>query len=105
MSKWLDGYVNANGLKLHYYRTGENKPPVVFNHGAGDDGLCWTHIVKELEDDFDVIMPDARGHGKSGSGKGDYSTPSRVADLACLIHELKLEAPIVGGHSMGADTS
>jgi N-formylmaleamate deformylase len=105
MSQWSDGYVMANGLKIHYYRTGGDKPPVVINHGAGDDGLCWTRTAKELEQDYDVILPDARGHGKSASGKGDYSTQQRVADLAGLIHELKLDHPVVGGHSLGADTS
>ena len=105
MLKWSDGYVSANGLKLHYYRTGGNKPQVVFNHGAGDDGLCWTRIVKEFENDYDIIMPDARGHGKSGTGKKDYSSKQRVEDLAGLIQALKLDRPIVGGHSMGADTS
>jgi N-formylmaleamate deformylase len=105
MSQWPDGYVNANGIKLHYYRTGGDKPKVVFNHGAGDDGLCWTHVVRELEKDYDVIMTDARGHGKSGSGKGDYSSRARVADLAGLIESLKLDRPVVGGHSLGADTS
>jgi pimeloyl-ACP methyl ester carboxylesterase len=92
-------------LRIHYYRTGGDKPPVVINHGAGDDGLCWTRVVKELEQDYDVILPDARGHGKSASGKKDYSSQARVADLAGLIQSLHLEQPVVGGHSMGADTS
>jgi N-formylmaleamate deformylase len=105
MSKWADGYVISNGIKIHYYRTGGDKPKVLFNHGAGDDGLCWTHVVKELENDYEVIMIDARGHGKTSSGKGDYSTASRVDDLAGLIRELKLDRPVVGGHSLGADTS
>ena len=105
MSKWSDGYVKSNGLKIHYYRTGGDKPKVIFNHGAGDDGLCWTHVVKELENDYDVIMIDARGHGKTSSGKGDYSTAQRVADLAGVIQALGLDRPVVGGHSMGADTS
>src|SRR5512136_1054701 len=82
MSAWSDGYVKSNGIDIHYHRTGGDKPQVVISHGAGDDGLCWTHVVKELEQDYDVILPDARGHGKSDSGKGDYSTKSRVADLA-----------------------
>jgi pimeloyl-ACP methyl ester carboxylesterase len=105
MSDWSDGYVTANNLKIHYYRTGGSKPPVVFNHGAGDDGLCFTHVVKELEQDYDVIMPDGRGHGKSSNGKKDYSSQQRVEDLAGLIRALKLDAPVVGGHSLGADTS
>jgi N-formylmaleamate deformylase len=78
MTNWSDGTVTANGLKLHYYRTGGEKPQVVFNHGAMDDGLCWTRVVKVLEKDYDVIMVDARGHGKSASGQGDYSSaPSK----------------------------
>jgi len=104
MAKWSEGVVNSNGLKIHYYRTGGDRPKVVFNHGAGDDGLCWTRVVKELENDYDVIMVDARGHGKSSSGKGDYSTAQRVADLAGVIRALDLDRPVIGGHSLGADT-
>jgi N-formylmaleamate deformylase len=105
MSTWSDGFVNSNGMKIHYYRTGGDKPKVIFNHGAGDDGLCWTRVVKELENHYDVIMIDARGHGKTSSGKGDYSTAQRVADLAGLIQGLGLDRPVVGGHSLGADTA
>jgi pimeloyl-ACP methyl ester carboxylesterase len=105
MSEWSDDYVVANGIRIHYYRTGGNKPQVVFNHGAWDDGLCWTRVVKELEHEYDIILPDARGHGKSASGKGDYSSSQRAKDLAELIEALKLDRPVVGGHSMGAHTS
>lgn len=105
MSAWSEGYIDANGTQIHYYRTGGDKPPVVINHGATDDGLCWTRIALELEKDYDVILPDARGHGRSQSGRGDYATRPRVADLAGLITALKLERPVVGGHSMGADST
>ncbi len=105
MSNWTEGFVNSNGMKIHYYRTGGNKPKVIFNHGAGDDGSCWTHVVKELEKDYDLIMLDARGHGKSSSGNGDYTTTARVEDLAGVIRELGLDRPVIGGHSMGGDTS
>jgi pimeloyl-ACP methyl ester carboxylesterase len=104
MDIWPDGYITANGIKIHYYRTGGDKPPLVINHGAGDDGLCWTRIAKELEADYDVVLPDARGHGRTSSGGGDYSTQTRVNDFAGLIHALDIENPVIGGHSMGADT-
>ena len=105
MTNWSDAYIHANGINIHYYRTGGDKPQIVFNHGAMDDGLCWTRVVKELEDDFDVIMFDARGHGLSDSGNGDYSSESRAKDLAEAILALGLEKPVVGGHSLGADVS
>ncbi len=105
MKSWSDGYVNANGIRLHYYRTGGAKPQVVLNHGAMDDGLCWTRVAKELEQDYDVIMFDTRGHGLSDSGQGDYLSETRATDLAEAIKMLGLDKPVVGGHSLGADGS
>ena len=105
MQSWSDGYVNANGIRIHYYRTGGEKPQVVLNHGAMDDGLCWTRVAKELEQDYDVIMFDARGHGLSDSGQGDYLSETRAKDLAQAIKILGLDKPVVGGHSLGADVS
>ena len=97
-----DGYVMTNGIRIHYSRTGGAKPVLVLAHGSSDDGLCWTNLAKELEQDFDIIMFDARGHGLS-----DAPTPSdppdvQVEDLAGLIRELKLVKPILMGHSMGS---
>ena len=60
-----DGYVMANGIRIHYWRTGGDKPVLLVAHGSSDDGLCWTNLAKELEADYDIIMPDARGHGLS----------------------------------------
>ncbi len=105
MKIWTDGYVDANGIKVHYYRTGGDKPQVVLNHGAMDDGLCWTRVAKVLEKDYDVIMFDTRGHGFSDSGDGDYESETRAKDLAEAITTLGLEKPVVGGHSLGADGS
>jgi pimeloyl-ACP methyl ester carboxylesterase len=105
MKSWADGYVNANGIRAHYYRTGGDKPQLVLNHGAMDDGLCWTRVTKVLEKDYDVIMFDARGHGYSDSGEGDYKSETRANDLAEAIKMLGLDNPVVGGHSLGADVS
>ena len=101
---WYEGDVGANGIRIHYARTGGDKPPVILAHGAGDDGLCFTRVTKELEGTYDVIMPDARGHGRTTGGVGDYSTDARVADMVAFIEALDLTQPALGGHSMGADT-
>ena len=37
---WTDGYANANGIRIHYWRSGGDKPPSVMAHGSSDDGLC-----------------------------------------------------------------
>jgi pimeloyl-ACP methyl ester carboxylesterase len=99
---WTDGYVLANGIRIQYWRTGGNKPSLVLAHGSSDDGLCWTNLAKELEANFDIIMPDARGHGLSDSPKPSDPPDVQAEDLAGLIRELKLAKPIVMGHSMGS---
>jgi N-formylmaleamate deformylase len=105
VGEWQSGDVIANGIRIHFYRTGGDKPPLVLSHGATDDGLCWTRLTRALEADYDVIMPDARGHGRSEAPESGYTSADRAADLAGLIEVLHLERPVIGGHSMGASTS
>jgi len=101
---WSDGYVYTNGIRIHYWRTGagSGKPALVMAHGSSDDGLCWTNLAKELTTRYDIIMFDARGHGLSDPPKAGDPADAQVEDLAGLLRELKLEKPILMGHSMGS---
>jgi len=105
VNDWQSGFADANGLRLHYTRTGGDKPPVVLAHGVTDSGLCWTPVAKALAADYDVIMVDARGHGKSEETADGYDPASQAGDLMGLIAALELERPAVLGHSMGAATA
>jgi N-formylmaleamate deformylase len=105
MSDWFSGDVVANGIKIHYYRTGGDKPTVVLSHGFSDNGLCWIRLAKALEAEYDLIMPDARGHGLSDAPQTGYDDQGRAADLAGLVEALKLDKPALMGHSMGAATT
>lgn len=99
---WTDGFVIANGIRIHYWRTGGDKPPMVLAHGSSDNGLCWTNLAKELEADFDLILADARGHGLSDPPTREDPVDVQADDLAGLIRELNLQKPVVMGHSMGS---
>jgi pimeloyl-ACP methyl ester carboxylesterase len=101
MTTWSDGYVTANGIRLHYHRTGGDKPPVVLAHGITDSGLCWSRLAQALEDQFDLILVDARGHGLSDAPARGYGPYDHADDLAGLIQALGLNRPAVIGHSMG----
>ena len=104
MKSWPSDYVETNGIKLHYRRTGGNKPPLVLCHGITDNGLCWGRAVLDLEANYDVIMVDARGHGLSDAPGSGYAESDNAADLAGLIDGLELSHPAIMGHSMGAAT-
>lgn len=99
---WTEGYVLANGIRIHYWRTGGDKPALVMAHGSSDDALCWTNLAREFQDEYDIVMFDARGHGLSDPPTSSDPPDVQVEDLARLIKELKLTRPILMGHSMGS---
>ena len=102
MSQWSSADVSVRGVRIHYHRTGGDGPPVVLMHGFSDSGLCWTRLATDLQRDYDLIMPDARGHGLSDGPGADFSPRDRSEDIAGLILALGLERPALAGHSMGA---
>jgi N-formylmaleamate deformylase len=105
LSHWTEAYTTVDGLKFHYTRTGHgHKPPLLLLHGFSDNGLCWLPVARDLEAQFDVIMPDARGHGRSARVQPNKPIDN-ATDAAGLITALGLQKPIVGGHSMGGLTA
>ena len=105
MPGWASGTCRANGTDVHYLRTGGDKPPVVLLHGLTADGACWTPLARALESDYDVVMPDARGHGSSGAPDGGYRYDDLAADAVGFVDALGLRAPFLLGHSMGGMTA
>ena len=105
MSDWQTAFCKTNEINQHYTRTRGNKPPLIFLHGLTGNGACWTPVAKALELEYDVIMPDARGHGKSSVPNKGYSYENLAKDLEELITSLGLFPPIIIGHSMGGMTA
>ena len=105
MEQWKTGYFVSHGTKLHYYCTGGSKPPLVLMHGITDDGLCWAPVAKVLAENYDVLMVDLRGHGKSDAPENGYDYETMAREVVGLIEGLALEDPVVMGHSMGAMTA
>mgnify|MGYP002135842347 CR=1 FL=1 len=105
MAGWVKGTYEGNGMEMHYLRTCGNKPPVVLLHGLMTSGACWTPVARALEKDYDVIMPDARGHGNSGVPDQGYLYENLAADVVSLIDALDLVSPVLVGHSMGGMTA
>ncbi|MCB0081931.1 MAG: alpha/beta hydrolase [Caldilineaceae bacterium] len=105
MANWQSETIPTNGIRIHYTRTGGNKPPIVLAHGFSDAGLCWTPVAEVLAETYDVIMTDARGHGRSDAPESGYGVTDMAADIAGVITGLGLEKPAMLGHSMGGATT
>lgn len=92
--------IRANGLEIAYERVGEG-PPLVFVHGAAEDGRVWVPQLAALADEFTVVAWDEPGAG----GSSDVPTSFGLADyancLAALIEALALGRAHVAGISWG----
>lgn len=90
-------------MRLHYREYGEG-PPVVLLHGLLGSSENWHTIARTLSQDYRVVVPDLRNHGKSPHSD-DFSYPLLASDLLELIRSMRLMKPILVGHSMGGKTA
>ena len=95
----------TDDARIHFARTGGSGQAVVLLHGLMGSGACWSPLARALEDEFDVVMPDARGHGGSAAPESGYSYDQLADDVLCLVRELELSHPVLVGHSMGGMTA
>jgi pimeloyl-ACP methyl ester carboxylesterase len=104
-------FIQYKNKSIRYRVFGKGKP-VVLVHGFGEDGNIWNELIKDLQNNFHLIVPDIPGSGKSEMLDGDIS----IEDYADVIKEIlanelsevsptggDLEGAVVVmiGHSMG----
>jgi pimeloyl-ACP methyl ester carboxylesterase len=81
--------VRSNGLDLAYKRVGEG-PPLVFVHGAAEDGRVWQPQLAALANEFTVVAWDEPGAGRSSDVPADFNLADYANCLAALIEALAL---------------
>src|SRR3990172_121207 len=105
-----DGFVAANGIRLHYLEWGGEGPPLVMLHATGFLARLWEPIAIEMSARYHVYAYDARGHGDSdkpgidepeGPASG-YGWEGLSADLMGFLEAHGLRAVPIVGHSSGA---
>ena len=86
---------------LYFRELGErDKPVLCLLHGLFGSSGNWMGIVKQLQGEYRIIVPDLRNHGRSlHQDQMDY--PGMAQDLIALIDQLELPSVYLLGHSMG----
>ena len=102
---WNHGYLDVNGIRVHYVRHGAGLPLVLL-HGWPEFWLSWRKNIGPLSEHFDVVAPDLRGFGDTQK-PGLPDPPNRllgdlVEDLRGLADALDLERFGVVSHDVGA---
>jgi len=100
---WISQDIRLEEAKVHLYQSENVKEPIIFLHGAMDNGLCWSPIAEELSAQYHVIMPDARGHGLTDALKEDWTYDAMADDVKAVIEKLELKKLSLIGHSMGGN--
>jgi pimeloyl-ACP methyl ester carboxylesterase len=103
-------FIDANGLKLHYYEAGQSGDPViVLLHGGGIDSakIAWRHLIAPLAATHHVYALDLPGYGHSDPPNPDttYTTPFLLDTLAAFINAVGLDQFALLGLSMGGATA
>ncbi len=111
-------YINVRGVE-HYYEwvrkpsTTKGKPVIVFIHGWAGSARYWNNTAYALADNFDCLLYDMRGFGRSrcqpvGREESNlginltYELEEYSDDLAAFLEELQLSRVYIAAHSMGA---
>lgn len=92
--------VRASGVEIAYERVGEG-PPLVFVHGAAEDGRVWQPQLAALANEFTVVAWDEPGSGRSSDVPADFRLADYANCLAAVIEALALGAAHVAGLSWG----
>lgn len=98
-----EDFIDVAGTKIFTRRSGDG-PPVLLLHGWPQTGYCWRDVALVLEKNFDVIVPDLPGFGRSDRpSEHEAGTMARL--LAGYIDRLGLERATVVGHDFGGSFS
>lgn len=100
-------FIDVDGCRLHYVDTGGDKPAVVMIHGLGGTLFNYRYaLIDKLSADFRVIAVDRPGSGYSTRAADASATLGAQAQtLAAFIRALKLDQPLLVGHSLGGALS
>ncbi|MDX2213862.1 MAG: alpha/beta hydrolase [Oculatellaceae cyanobacterium bins.114] len=86
------------------------KPVMVFLHGWAGSARYWESTAQALSSDFDCLLYDLRGFGRSPLPRPipeavstlGYELETYADDLATLLDELELDQVYLNAHSTGA---
>ncbi|MGO1117224.1 alpha/beta fold hydrolase [Rhodovibrionaceae bacterium A322] len=94
---------SEDGARLSYLEAGSREnPSLILVHGFGAQARFFLPQLRALAQDFHLVAPDLRGHGRSNKGETEPSMALLANDLGCLIDTLQLDDVYGLGWSLGA---
>jgi pimeloyl-ACP methyl ester carboxylesterase len=84
--------LSVNGIDLAYEVRGDG-PPLLMLHGFFGSSGDWLHLfdLDALAKRWRLVMPDARGHGRSTNPSGLVTHRQAAEDIRALLDHLGIE--------------
>ena len=99
-------YAYNDGTRIHYRVIGEG-PSLVMQHGFTSSLDHWFEYgyTCKLDDDYRLILIDARGHGLSDKPHTveSYKLEHRVQDVLSVLDQQDIQTANFHGYSMGGE--
>lgn len=95
-----------NGMRLSYFERGPSSgPAVVLLHGLSDSCRSFEPLIRQLPPSWRVLAVTMRGHGLSDQPEAGYELADLAQDIDGLLEALRVPAPLIVGHSLGASVA
>ena len=97
-------YFNSDGIRIHYNIAGSGAPVILVHGLAVNGGINFgaRGVIDELSQQYRVITPDNRGHGRSDKPHNPNAYGTHLCDdVIRLMDHLEIEKAHVLGYSMG----
>jgi len=95
-------FLTVDNTRLFYRLEGNpGRPVLILSHSIGADHGMWAQQVANLLPYFQILRYDTRGHGASGTPKGDYSIELLARDVLALADALGIDKFAFCGLSLG----
>src|SRR5208283_3844321 len=91
-----------NGLQVYFEIHGAGEPLFLL-HGFTGCSQNWLPTKEEWGDGFQLIVPDLRGHGRSGTLTAPFRHEDSASDLFALLDHLGIESCKGVGVSCGGN--
>jgi pimeloyl-ACP methyl ester carboxylesterase len=99
-------YVRAGDLDVWYTEHGRGQPLILVHGGLATGEVMWNaRVVADLASRYRVLVPDSRGHGRTGNPAGVLRYDQMADDVAAFAATLGLRRPLVVGYSDGAQVA
>jgi len=98
-------YLQREGIKLYYEVHGEGRPLLFLSETACHCDVWKMHQVPAFSPNYQVILHDYRGTGRSGRPSGPYGIKDFADDAAAILEHLSARGAVVCGHSMGGSVA